>query len=90
MTDVRLSTEELGAMFRLLSLFSTTMAVNVPLNPSQIAALDYLAVALPRIAPLSDLDKNYTRSLRNKINLALGVTVTPLPPPLTPPPGQPG
>jgi hypothetical protein len=66
---------EVGALFRLLSVFTAGLSINQPVTEIQLAAIDDMIKFLSRSSILSPLDRNYLQSMKSKIDVYYGVPI---------------
>lgn len=68
-----LNGNELGTLFRLLSVFTADVSTNQPLTGAQVALVDDIIKSLLRFSILSPLDRGYMQSMKSKIDVYYGM-----------------
>ena len=87
---LNLATDEMAMISRLASMFPTTLQVEVPLTPLQVATLDSMLALYPRAIPMGHLDSLILQRLRSKIDGFYGVETTEITPGPSVPPAPAG
>jgi hypothetical protein len=67
-TAVSLTSDEIAAISRIMSLFFGGLVAGQTLTPAQVMAIDYLLVTLPKSITMHAIDNNYSNQLRSRID----------------------
>ena len=72
MVTTVLTQQEVAALFRWISMFSSTLTSAAPLSEAQLSVLAGLVQSVPRAIVIMPVDRIYFQSLQAKIEVAYG------------------